>query len=53
MILAIERLHQYKIIHRDLKPENLVLDKYGHLKLTDFGLSEQQIHNKIQICSKL
>lgn len=53
IVLAIEHLHNYSIIHRDLKPENLVFDKNGHLKLTDFGLSEQQIHNKIEICSKL
>jgi len=31
----------------------MILDKYGHLKLCDFGLSEQQVHNKIEICSKL
>jgi serine/threonine protein kinase len=29
------------VIYRDLKPENIMLDKYGYLKLTDFGLSKQ------------
>ncbi len=30
-----------------MKPENLVFDNEGHLKLTDFGLSEIEINNKL------
>ncbi|CAI9100648.1 OLC1v1037790C5 [Oldenlandia corymbosa var. corymbosa] len=37
-VLAIESIHKHHYIHRDIKPDNLLLDKNGHLKLSDFGL---------------
>src|SRR5262249_4358721 len=37
--LALEHAHQTGVIHRDIKPGNLMLDRAGHLWLTDFGLA--------------
>jgi serine/threonine kinase 38 len=41
MVLAIESVHEMNCIHRDLKPDNVLIDKEGHIKLSDFGLSKK------------
>ena len=52
MFCAVDALHKLGYIHRsvrvlvpaahprsDLKPENFLIDRSGHIKLTDFGLA--------------
>ena len=40
LILAVESIHKLDCIHRDIKPDNILIDKTGHIKLSDFGLAK-------------
>jgi serine/threonine kinase 38 len=50
LILAIESIHKLDCIHRDIKPDNILIDKTGHIKLSDFGLAKvpDTIYEKLQ-----
>lgn len=37
ILIALEFIHSQNCVYRDLKPENILIDKYGHVKLADFG----------------
>lgn len=40
LIRGVAYLHSHGIAHRDIKLENLLMTDDGHLKITDFGVSE-------------
>jgi len=44
LILAVESVHKLNCIHRDLKPDNILINKEGHIQLSDFGLSKMSVY---------
>jgi hypothetical protein len=42
---ALSEAHRLGIVHRDLKPSNVMLTRSG-LKLLDFGIAKQRIHER-------
>mmetsp|Transcript_5547 Transcript_5547/g.17493 ORF Transcript_5547/g.17493 Transcript_5547/m.17493 type:complete len:614 (-) Transcript_5547:923-2764(-) len=43
LVLALDHLHSNGVIYRDLKLENILMDHLGHIALTDFGLSKENV----------
>ena len=50
IILAFEYLHSSNIAYRDLKPENLLIDRDGHVKITDFGFAKEVPDRTFTLC---
>ena len=50
ILLVFEYLHSLNVAYRDLKPENVLIDKYGHVKLTDFGFAKEVFDRTYTLC---
>ncbi len=48
--LAFDYLHGMDIAYRDLKPENLLIDRQGHVKITDFGFAKVVRDKTMTLC---
>lgn len=53
ILLGLEYLHALSVLYRDLKLENCLLDKHGHTRLTDFGLSREDVNSKSGLCQSI
>lgn len=45
VLRGLSYLHLQRIIHRDIKPSNILLDRYGNVKLCDFGVSGEVVNS--------
>lgn len=43
IVLSIKACHEKKIAHCDIKPANFLVDSYGRVKISDFGLASHYL----------
>lgn len=47
---GLSKMHSLQIAYRDLKPENIMIDRYGHIRLVDFGFAKLVRDRTFTLC---
>ena len=50
IVTALDHLHQMNVMYRDIKPENLLINRRGHVVLTDFGFAKVISDRTFTLC---
>ncbi|CAL5991636.1 Kinase [Hexamita inflata] len=48
IVVGLSILHACGIIYNDMKPENILMGDDGHIKFTDFGISQVAVKDKLK-----
>ncbi len=51
LLRALDYAHSRGVVHRDIKPANLLIERDGHLKITDFGIARIEASTLTQVGS--